>query len=314
MHPTNIKKVVIWGHKLHSHTHSYIHFAFHRAFKHLGYDTYWFDDSDDVSKFDFAGSLFLTEGQVDRNMPLRDDCFYILHNVDQGKYKSSSILRQNQVLVIQVFTKDCYKRGDPEIKHPCFHFAEYENNYPVLYFPWATDLLPHEIQANIDEFDKNDATTNDVYFIGCQTPQLMPVHTFCHRNGLNFKVIGGFANNNVDTTTNQQLIRQSIIAPAIQTTWQVDVGYVPCRIFKNISYGKMGITNSEVVYNLFEKKIIYHPDINQALQMGLAFERNTVPEERKNKVIELMNTVMENHTYLNRVEMILQCMFRDKAT
>jgi Lrp/AsnC family transcriptional regulator for asnA, asnC and gidA len=33
-----IKKVVIWGHKLHSHTHSYIHNGFYIAFKHLGYD------------------------------------------------------------------------------------------------------------------------------------------------------------------------------------------------------------------------------------------------------------------------------------
>lgn len=30
---TEIKKVVIWGHKLHSHTHSYIHNAFYNAFK-----------------------------------------------------------------------------------------------------------------------------------------------------------------------------------------------------------------------------------------------------------------------------------------
>jgi hypothetical protein len=60
-----IKKVVLWGHKLHTHTHSYIHFAFHKAFKHLGYDTYWFDNNDDVSGFDFFGSLFITEGQVD---------------------------------------------------------------------------------------------------------------------------------------------------------------------------------------------------------------------------------------------------------
>ena len=26
------KQIVIWGHKLHSHTHSYIHYAFHKAF------------------------------------------------------------------------------------------------------------------------------------------------------------------------------------------------------------------------------------------------------------------------------------------
>ena len=39
-------KVVIWGHPLYSHTHSYVHEAYNKAFKHLGYDTYWFHDGD----------------------------------------------------------------------------------------------------------------------------------------------------------------------------------------------------------------------------------------------------------------------------
>ena len=34
------------------------------------------------------------------------------------------------------------------------------------------------------------------------------------------------------------LIQESIIAPALQTDWQVEHEYIPCRIFKNISYGK----------------------------------------------------------------------------
>ena len=39
-------KVIIWGHPLHSHTHSYIHEAYYRAFKYLGYDVYWFHDNE----------------------------------------------------------------------------------------------------------------------------------------------------------------------------------------------------------------------------------------------------------------------------
>jgi len=73
----SFEKVIIWGHKLHSHTHSYIHNAFYIAFKHMGYETYWFDDKDDVKKFDFSNSLFLTEGQVDKKIPLREDCIVL---------------------------------------------------------------------------------------------------------------------------------------------------------------------------------------------------------------------------------------------
>src|SRR5438067_1726131 len=78
---TKINKVIIWGYKLHSHTHSYIHYGYDKAFRHLGFETYWLDDSDKTDHIDFAGSLFFTMGaDANRNMPLRDDCYYILHN------------------------------------------------------------------------------------------------------------------------------------------------------------------------------------------------------------------------------------------
>ena len=78
----SINQVVIWGHKLHSHTHSYIHYGFCRAFSHLGYRTLWLDNNDDLSGIDFAHSLFITEHQVDQKMPLRDDCYYFVHCSD----------------------------------------------------------------------------------------------------------------------------------------------------------------------------------------------------------------------------------------
>ena len=55
----DIKHIIIWGHKLHSHTHSYIHNAFFIAFAKLGYETHWFDDNDDISNFYFIHSKYL---------------------------------------------------------------------------------------------------------------------------------------------------------------------------------------------------------------------------------------------------------------
>jgi hypothetical protein len=304
----DIKKVVIWGHKLYSHTHSFIHSGFFKAFKHLGYDTYWFDNNDNVKDFDFAGSLFLTEGQVDAKIPLRNDCYYILHNVEQQKYRNSNVDR-NKVLNIQVYTRDCLKRNELELEK-CIHYtrAPSEDTYSVLYFPWATDLLPDEIEKNINNYD-NINTTNSVYFVGMRIGKSDNIiNSFCKRNNLRYVQVGGFSNN-IDTETNQKYVSESIISPAIQgNNWQVDVGYVPCRIFKNISYGKMGITNNATVYELFEKKIIYDSDIDRCLVLGLNFEKNT-KEYKKEKVVELMNFVKEKHTYVNRIQLILKCMF-----
>ena len=46
-------KIVIWGYPLNSHTHSYIHSSFYKAFKHLGHDVYWFHDDEYPEDFDF---------------------------------------------------------------------------------------------------------------------------------------------------------------------------------------------------------------------------------------------------------------------
>ena len=300
-HIMSFKKVIIWGHKLHSHTHSYIHNGFYIGFKHLGYDTYWYDNSDNIDGVDFSGSLFLTEGQVDSKIPLRNDCYYILHNVDERKYQTS-VVDRNKVLIIQVYTKDCTKRGDPEIK-PFFHYSKSknQNTYNVLYFPWATDLLSHEIESNIQNIETL-ITEERVCFVGFGTSSLKPVEKFCSKHDLEFMLCGGFSNN-VDTETNQAYISQSLMAPAIQSEWQVQNGYIPCRIFKNISYGKMGLTNSETVYRLFDRKIIYHSDTSTCMELGLNFERNDV--DKTQKIIDLMNIVKEHHTYVNRITMML---------
>ena len=46
-------KVVIWGYPLNSHTHSYIHSSFYKAFKYLGHNVHWFHDDDYPEDFDY---------------------------------------------------------------------------------------------------------------------------------------------------------------------------------------------------------------------------------------------------------------------
>lgn len=291
-----IQKIVIWGHKLHSHTHSYIHAGFYKAFQYLGYDTYWFDKNDSISNFDFTGSLFLTEGQVIENMPLRNDCFYILHNVDYDKHKS---IPENRKIIIQVYTTDCNNRDIPD-KERKFHY--YCNN--TLYFPWATDLLPHEIDENIKNC-RNHKTEKTVNFIGMTTPPWTELSKKLKKHNIKFQSFGGtfktVHKNNKDFEENMKLIQTSIIAPSLQTKWQVEHGYIPCRIFKNISYGKMGVTNNPYVNELFENKLIYNDNIEELTKQALKFEENP---NKFDIIVSLMENVRDNHTYLNRIKYI----------
>ena len=60
----NFNKVIIWGFPLHTHTHSYIHGGWYKAFQHLGYETHWFHDGSHPtvdSDFDYGNYLFINQ-------------------------------------------------------------------------------------------------------------------------------------------------------------------------------------------------------------------------------------------------------------
>jgi hypothetical protein len=103
---------------------------------------------------------------------------------------------------------------------------------------------------------------------------------------------------------NIEITQKSLVAPAIQSQWQCDVGYIPCRIFKNISYGQFGATNSETVYKLFKGHIVYNQDTYQLLQDTIERTQTMKPEE----LYDLMDFVRDNHTYINRIHTILNAL------
>lgn len=138
--------------------------------------------------------------------------------------------------------------------------------------------------------------------------RIEPWNTFgelCESKGYIFDSYGGMFDTNSPYNKsfeeNQQLIKESIISPALQNEWQVEQGYIPCRIFKNISYGKMGITNNKYVNELFDNKLIYDTNIETLVDKGLKFEQK---EDKYDTIIELMKEVRDKHTYINRIDYI----------
>ncbi|MDR3646176.1 MAG: hypothetical protein P4L22_01395 [Candidatus Babeliales bacterium] len=306
--PTNTKadfsKIVIWGHKLYSHTHSFIHYGFYNAFKHMGYNTFWLDETDDLSNFDFSNSLFITESQADKNLPIADDCYYILHNCDFKKYEH--LYNNNQCILLQVYTNDCLKYKLERLEP--FVYANYQEK--IICMPWATDLLPDEI----NEIKKNVPTmlhTNQVNFIGTvgggvhgNENEINPFVKACSENNINFNALNNCKTSALD---NIKLIQKSYMAPALQGKWQCDNGYIPCRIFKNVSYGQYPITNSKAVSELFNNKIVYNSDTYQLFYDAQKKLNNLNLQE----LYDAMDFVRDNHTYINRINTLLN--FIEKA-
>jgi len=71
-------KIVIWGHPLYSHTHSYVHSSYYKAASHMGHEVYWFHDKDYPKDFDYSNCVFITEGFADNNIPLNSSSTYFV--------------------------------------------------------------------------------------------------------------------------------------------------------------------------------------------------------------------------------------------
>ncbi|GEM_PF-674427 len=298
-----ITKAVLWGHKLGTHTHSYIHYAFYKAFQHLGFETYWLDNNDDISTLDLSHSIFITEGQVDQKIPLYDDCYYVLHyarNID----KYTHLFKSKHCIHMLPFKKEYLNN----FEHKLDDYIYYNIQKQTIYMPWATDLLPYEIDSIKEELPtiKKDYVAR---FIGTcwggECGNIDKVNQFkraCNEYGIHFDIKGGWQDKmSIDPAENINLIKKAFLAPTIVSKCQCDNWYIPCRIFKNISYGQMGITNSEAVYEFFNKKIIYNPDPYQLFYDAIEKIENI----ELNEIIELMDLVKTKHTYINRIDELL---------
>ena len=286
------EKVIVWGHKLHSHTHSYIHGAFDKAFRHLGYETYWLDNADDVSGMNFENCLFITEGQVDQNIPKVKTGKYVLHNCDIQKYHGM------HTLALQVYTngreKSCGVFGK-EIE-PCVF---YDEDNRTIYQPWATDLLPEEISKE-PVFVENGKVgwVGSVWggYHGNDT-ELIPFIDTCGERGFEFMSISP---GSCSFEQNRTAIAGVEIAPAIVGRWQKVNGYIPCRIFKNISYGKLGLTNSKTVFDLLDGNVIYGSS-EELLEKYISTEAS----RRVSLFNNAVSLIKNKHTYINRINSIL---------
>jgi hypothetical protein len=288
-------KVVIWGHPLHSHTNSYVFDGYFKAFKFLGFDTYWLTDRDDVSGIDFSNSLFFTEHQDDEKMPKRADCKYILHNCPEEEY--AHIPSSNR-LSLQVYRASC-----PEHNAGQYVAEKIDNGVffgsRTLYQPWATNLLPHEINLDFAN-TKRTTTCNWVGTIGGQLygneDQINPFKRACEENGIKFAQHGPTRVSNED---HMRLIQESYVSPGIHGLWQCQNGYVSDRLFKSISYGHLGITNCRAAQDFFSGELVFNEDTYQ-----LFYDAKPCLGDSA-RIQNQMRFVKAKHTFINRIETIL---------
>lgn len=306
-------KIIIWGNvSPRTNTYGWIHEGFYRAFKFLGYDVVWVENS----KKNFANILslkkgiILTEGTADSLLnptALDPSVYFLIHNCDIRKYM------QRTFLFFQAFTNQSAKHilgVEPYVFHYPDNVAIERN---VAYMPWATDLLPHEIEfiCPLKETVFNWVGTIEGGGAFSNKAQIDEARIFLEKRGIKFKQYGGIPRFKgllkpaVSREKHIDLIRRSIISPALQGDWQCKVHYIPCRLFKNISYSALGLSNNEGARRLFpDDEVVVDTNISSLLETGLSIISN--PNKFEAMVRKSQRNVRENHTFVSRIDFLLK--------
>jgi hypothetical protein len=297
-------KWIMWGARNPYHTHGHVHEAFLRALKFLGKEALWLEKGDDLSQIDFSNTCFITMNGVFLGIPRRKDCFYVVHNADLFV---SQCLKGNDLLNFGVHCSTNKYADNVVNLGPDIYF---DRLHRTMSFRWGTDLLPHEIEANkpIQVFNTESRVVN--YIGTIDENRRLGIENFrraCAENGIGFEHFGGFNNEKgtdsvVSIEENVRLIRDSYMAPTLQREDQVNQGFIPCRLFKNISYGQFGITHSKYANDLFGGRLVYNPDTYRLFYDAKERLQSTPLAE----LHSLMDEVAKKHTYLNKIEGIMQ--------
>ena len=181
-----------------------------------------------------------------------------------------------------------------------FSWYDPETRTPVIM--WATDLLPDEFKEPILH---NDSLMSNNFVGTIQGNNLIDFAKIGANRGKDFNNYGGYTgfpdedgNEFYSNENNIKAIQKSYLSFDIREEPHLKNGYIPCRVFKNISYGKWTGTNAINAKNFFGDRLTVNSDL-EALYDNLEVDSKNATYE---KVQDAMNFVKENHTYINRVQ------------
>lgn len=287
-------RIILWGFRNSNHSHRYIHMGYFEFLSNLGVECYWVDDIDESNNVVTPNSLVMIPDiyLADLKHNFRSDVSYIIH---QGKTLDQRSLPTEKLIFLYEY-RDGHLRNLKATENPEF-LAPAVAIFPqqrTLLQPWGTDLL------GSDFLDAVAPTGNDVTFVGSAWGDkegkvngnikiLEDIKDIISRKGLNFSRA-----QNVSTEENIRLVRESRLAVCPSALGHAKYGYLQCRVFKNISYGQLSLTDvprfQDILGESFVSGETWEERIDSVLNLPIAEYRARI-EEQQEKV--------RDYTYLD---------------
>lgn len=242
-----MNRLVVWGGLSNLDSFRHINRHYFEAARKLGIDSNWCDDKYyNMDNLTPGTTVFVADVYARELGAARPGVNYVIHNFD-----SSHILCQTadpkQLLRLQVWTHDAF--GEEWDK--CRQFSVEDG---ILFQPWGTNLLAEEfLEPVFNPFSREAVFVGAVWSELTQYGELGNEQTIktlieiFKYHGVSLKLL-----THISDQENVNAVRAARLAPAIAGGWQTDHGYLPCRCFKNASYGAAMFTNVPAINNLFK--------------------------------------------------------------
>lgn len=298
------KKIIIWGHIPDSHTHSYVHLGFAKAFSSIDYDVVWYDDSSEYANEDLTDSIVIAEKNQCKYMPYEKSSKYFIHNIEDGFYNQSKYDGDNVYNLLVYHENYNWNENVKQIND----FSWYDDTTKTVAIMWGTDLLPDEIEKQNEVlFDNSKQNVNYIGSLSQENSQSLL--NVVSKNNKRFVNYGGYTGVRskktsygfVDSDEMIELTKDSYLNFDIRQKCHIDNGFIPCRLFKTMSYGCWIGTNSEKISKFFDGRMTINSNISDLYYQTEEDSKNSTKEIIRDN----MNYVKNNHTYLNRIDTLL---------
>lgn len=303
------RKVVVWGLKRQWHSHRFIHHAFFRTLKHLGIPAVWtdFNGNPDIIE---KGDLVITSNVYGRGTsgsplaPFRQGAYYCFHGFDHSGYDGGDRMARHEVdrkfcLNLEVFLNRAEASSDKWDSVTYF-----DKPSKTLHQPWGTSLMAEEFYA------PKFSSSSFIFWVGAiwnnelnqgNRASILELKQVLKQHSLRFihlKFVPDFVGISA--------VRLSRLAPAIAGQWQVDNNYLPCRMFKNISYGRLGFSNVPKFAELYKDCTLPGNSITELVNNALSLNKSQVLE-----LTAAQQVVTQQHTYVQKLGNIFRAMLAD---
>jgi len=276
--------VVIWGLKepTNTSTQRHIHRHLFMVLSKIGANMHWCSNTSEDNDLIPTGSLVITSEQCRAHLLHKKENWYASFHAPDGIADCKNFLNMR-----------VYGDSEPQCESvqwgPTIIFSKQDH---ILWQSFGTNLLPDEFLPPVFN------PTGPVNWVGSiwndAKNQGNIKNMYALREALQRRGIDFIHCQDISDEENIVKVRQSRIAPAIGGEFQTKA-MLPCRIWKNISYGHLGVTNLSRSLDVFGFDVIYNPNIEELIGQALSIKET----DYKEITARQQEAVAKGHTYLD---------------